>query len=165
MPYLQGIITPSTPFYRRNICLLLVSLPPLVSKRIIPSQSVSQPNFQQFALFPSLSLKEITPQYQSPCVIFIHSLTMNPSFTSKSSSIFICSCLISCNLHNLHNLHNPAMQLHSLASPCHLSITVLCISKPCTQLQSSLLFGPAFQASLSSPILHHMVFFYLQITF
>ena len=65
----------------------------------------------------------------------------------------------------MHILCDPAIWLCSLPLPCPLSVIALFISEPHMQLNPSPLFSPASQASLNSPILHQMVFFYLQITF
>ena len=62
-------------------------------------------------------------------------------------------------------LCNPAMWPCSLTSLHHLSIIMLCISELCSWSHSSLLFGPASWVSPSSPILHCMGFLHLQITF
>ena len=66
---------------------------------------------------------------------------------------------------SMHNLCDPAIWLCSLPLPCHLSVTALFIGEPHMQLNPSPLLCPASQASLSSPILHHMISFHLQITF
>ena len=71
------------------------------------------------------------------------------------------------SMHDLCDLCDPATWPSSLLSqlPHCLSIITLFISEPCAWLNSSLLFGPPSWASPSSPILHCMVPFHLQITF